>query len=56
MTERLGLLFADGSLLVLLEEIDADTARSEAKEHDGGTLGPPTRVVRLKIEVGDFDN
>jgi hypothetical protein len=42
MTERLGLLFADGSLLVLPDRTDADTARSEAEEHDGANpdLGP----------------
>jgi hypothetical protein len=53
MTERLGLLFADGSLLVLPEEMDADTTRREAEEHDGGGPEPRTRVVRLRMEVVD---
>jgi hypothetical protein len=53
MTERLGLLFADGSLLVLPDGTDADTARREPEEHDGGEPGPRTRVVRLRIEVVD---
>jgi hypothetical protein len=53
MTERLGLLFADGSLLVLPDGTDADTARREAEEHDGGEPKPRTRVVRLRMEVVD---
>jgi hypothetical protein len=53
MTERLGLLFADGSLLVLPDGTDADTARREAEEHDGGEPGPRTRVVRLRLEFVD---
>jgi hypothetical protein len=53
MTERLGLLFADGSLLVLPDGTDADTAWKEAEEHDGGDPEARTRVVRLRIEVVD---
>jgi hypothetical protein len=53
MTERLGLLFADGSLLVLPDGTDADTARREAEEHDGDGPGLRTRVVRLRVEIVD---
>ncbi len=36
MNARVGLLFSDGSILVLPEGTDADTAGREAEEHDWG--------------------
>ena len=54
MSERLGLLFSDGSLLVLPEGIDLDGARREAEEHDRGEVKPRTRVVRLNIEITEI--
>jgi hypothetical protein len=36
MIERLGLLFADGSILVLPEETDLEAAEREAIENDWG--------------------
>lgn len=51
MIERLGLLFSDGSFLVLPEGTDLGTARREAEEHDAGEAEPRTKVVVLKIEV-----
>jgi len=51
MAERLGLLFADGSTLVLPEGTDLQTARKEADEHDYGDFGPKTQVIRVRLEV-----
>jgi hypothetical protein len=51
MAERLGLLFADGSMTIMPERTDVQTARQEAAEHDDGDFGPKTRIVRLKIEI-----
>ena len=51
MIERLGLLFADDSLLVLPEGVDADTAWREAEAADWGEPEPRTQVVRLRIET-----
>jgi hypothetical protein len=51
MSERLGLLFSDDSILVLPEGVDVDTALNEAEEHDQGAPGPRTRVARLEIEI-----
>jgi hypothetical protein len=50
MGERLGLLFSDGSLLVLAEGTDISTAWQEAAEHDTWDE-PRTAVARLKIEI-----
>jgi len=47
--EKLGLLFSDGSLLVLPEDTTVEIARKEAEEHDQGESS--TRIVRLKIEI-----
>ncbi len=51
MSVRLGLLFSDGSILVLPDGTDVDTARREAEEHDRGQPPPQTLVVHLNIEV-----
>ena len=51
MSERLGLLFSDDSILVLPEGADAGTALKEAEEHDRGEPAPCTRVVRLEVEI-----
>ena len=51
MSERLGLLFSDGSLLVLPKGTAVDVAWTEAEEHDAGISNPGTEVVRLKVEV-----
>ena len=51
MSARFGLLFSDGSILVLPEGTDIETARKEAKEHDRGEIRPGTRVIRLEINV-----
>jgi hypothetical protein len=51
MSERLGLLFSDGSLLVLPEETDVDAAWREAEEHDAGQSNRTTEVVRLKVQI-----
>jgi len=49
MNERLGLLFSDGSILILPEGTDVETARNEAEEHDLGANGRGTQVVRVSI-------
>ena len=54
MAETLGLLFADGSLLVLPEGTTLEKAQQEAKEADFGESEPRTRVVRIKIEMIDY--
>jgi len=54
MKERLGLLFADDSILVLPDGVDAEGAWREADDYDWGEIKPRTQVVRLKLEiVGD---
>jgi hypothetical protein len=56
MTQRLGLLFSDGSLVVLPERVDVDAAWKEAEEHDAGDSEGRTEVVSLKIEItGRYD-
>jgi hypothetical protein len=49
--ERLGLLFSDGSILVLPEGTSAETAKREAEEHDAGDPNAPTRVVRIVMDI-----
>jgi hypothetical protein len=56
MSQRLGLLFADSSLLVLPEGTDVDAAWREAEEHDAGELNPRTEVVRLDLEIVEHYN
>jgi hypothetical protein len=51
MSHRLGLLFSDGSLLVLPEGTDVDAACRDAEEHDAGESIPATEVVRLTVEI-----
>ncbi len=51
MSERLGLLFSDDSILVLPKGADVDTALKECKEHDWNEPQPRTRVVRLQVEI-----
>jgi hypothetical protein len=51
MTETLGLLFADGSVLVLPEGTTLQKAQREANEADSGEPEPRTRVVRVTIEI-----
>ncbi len=52
MSEHLGLLFSDNSILVLPEGVtDVETALKEAEEHDWGEPQPHTRIVRLKVEI-----
>jgi hypothetical protein len=51
MAERLGLLFSDGSILVLPDGTDPQTAAREAAEHDSGDRSPGTQVVQLRIEI-----
>ena len=46
MSQRLGLLFSDDSILVLPEGTDVDAAWREAEEHDADT-----EVVRLNLEI-----
>jgi hypothetical protein len=53
MIERLGLLFADGSMLVLPEGTSLRNAQREALEADFGEPAPRTRVVTFKIEICD---
>ncbi len=50
MSERFGLLFSDGSLLVLPPDAELQDAVKEAEEHDLGEAIPRTRVVRVKLE------
>jgi hypothetical protein len=51
MSEHIGLLFADGSILVLPEGTTIATAKKEAEEHDAGDPDPETRVVSLVVRV-----
>jgi hypothetical protein len=51
MIERFGLLFSDGSILVLADGTDLSTAWEEAAEHDGDGSGPRTAVVLLNFEI-----
>ena len=51
MSERIGLLFADGSILLLPEGATVETAKKEAAEHNVGNLDPETRVVSLVLSV-----
>lgn len=51
MVERLGLLFADGSILILPEAADLEAAEGEAIEHDWGQSNLLTRVIRLEINI-----
>jgi hypothetical protein len=51
MSRRLGLLFSDGSLLVLPEGVDFDAAWREAEEHDAGESDLRTEVVDLAVEI-----
>jgi hypothetical protein len=46
---RLGLLFSDGSILVLVDGVDFDTANKEAREHDLGEQDHRTRVIRINM-------
>jgi hypothetical protein len=56
MSERLGLLFSDGSLLVLPEGADIHSAWREAEEHDAGESDMGTEVVNLELEItGRYD-
>jgi len=50
-SEQLGLLFSDGSILVLPEDTTVEMARKEAEEHDLGESGVITRIVRLEIAI-----
>ena len=49
MSERIGLLFADGSISVLPEGATIETAKKEAEEHDAGNPDAETRVVSLVV-------
>ena len=51
MSQRFGLLFSDGSLLVLPEATDLNTAWREAVEHDSGDPDPRTEVVQIEINM-----
>ena len=51
MIERLGLLFSDGSILILPEATDLEDAEKEAIEHDWGQSHPLTRVIRIEVKV-----
>ena len=51
MSERIGLLFADGSISVLPEGTIIETANKEAEEHDAGDPDATTQVVSLVISV-----
>jgi hypothetical protein len=50
MSERIGLLFADGSILVLPEGSTTETAQNEAEEHDAGNPNA-TQVVSLAVRI-----
>jgi hypothetical protein len=54
MSEHIGLLFADGSILVLPEGTTIETAQKEAEEHDAGDPDPDTRVVSLVVSIAKF--
>jgi hypothetical protein len=49
MNERFGLLFSDGSILVLPEGTSVEVARKEAEEHDQGDDEGKTEVVLLDL-------
>jgi hypothetical protein len=51
MGQRLGLLFSDGSVLVLADGTDLSSAWQEAAEHDGADPEPRTSVVLLEFEI-----
>ena len=51
MIEGLGLLFADGSMLVMPAGTSFETVEQEAQESDFDEPERRTRVVRLKIEI-----
>jgi hypothetical protein len=51
MIERLGLLFTDGSILILPEDTDVEDAEREAIEHDWGQSHSLTRVIRIEVKV-----
>jgi hypothetical protein len=51
MSECTGLLFADGSILVLREGTTIETAKKEAAEHDVGNPDSETRVVSLVLGI-----
>ncbi len=51
MIERLGLLFSDGSILILPENTDLESAEREAMEHDWGQSHAFTRVIRMEIKI-----
>jgi hypothetical protein len=51
MNERWGLLFSDGSILVLPEGASVEEAKKEAEEHDAGDPNPQTRVVQMAVTV-----
>ena len=48
MNEHLGLLFSDGSILLLPDGADLRAASAEAAEHDAGDLSPSTQPLRAK--------
>jgi hypothetical protein len=50
MSERIGLSFADGSILVLPPGTTIETAKNEAVEHDAGNPNE-TQVVSLTVRV-----
>jgi hypothetical protein len=51
MSERLGVLFSDGSILVLPENADSEAAEKEAAEHAQHNSGVHPQPVRLTIEI-----
>ncbi len=51
MIERLGLLFSDGSILILPEDTDLKAAEEEAMEHDWGQSHPFTTVIRVELNL-----
>ena len=53
MTERLGLLFSDASILVLPDGTDLQAAAAEAADHDDG-LSAGTQVVKMNLEVVEY--
>ncbi len=51
MVERLGLLFSDGSILVLPEDTNLEAAEREAIENDWGQSQPLTSVIRIVVKI-----
>jgi hypothetical protein len=49
MSERVGVLFSDGSILVLPENEDSEAAEKEAAEHAQNNSGVRPQPVRLTI-------